>query len=163
MSKSKNQDAGAKPSPVVIEASIREILDALQFRTVIGGINLHEEVKNPDFRFVSSMSPDESQKLSAVLARFIQESKIDGFNEGVKMGSMRAVGAAVKKRQENADDFAKNMFSIVQEMKTVHGVETMRETVATLNENEIKSPRGGQWNLSSLQLMQKRWEKLGLI
>ncbi len=146
-----------------LSSSIDNIIDSIRSQTDIEGIPLHEKILDPNFRFVSSKNPAQSRDLSEAFALVVKLSRDNGFVDGFSQGARKGTEAAVSKRVSDADEFAKNIFSVVEKVKHDSGVSTIRGTVDKLNQKGIQSPNGGKWNKSSMQLLQKRWKELGLV
>lgn len=135
-------------------ASLDEVVDAIATGRLVENISILEKVKSSDFLFTTKDQPELSLKVSKALAKVRKEDRtLDP--EISEMGRLKS--------KENAYEFARQMYEIVQKIKAEEQITTYRETVAALNKHQIPTGRGGDWHLKTLQNLNKRWKELGFI
>ncbi|WP_375444361.1 hypothetical protein [uncultured Fibrella sp.] len=142
-------------------ATLDDVLDAIVNNKIIERTNITERMQEPNFRFVTAFDPDHSLKVSHALSAFLKHYK--------SHEASRASVSGVKQRQSNADEFAINMYHIVEAIKEEQQISSYRDVVQALNEAKIdtyqkQDSKGGRrsWHLSTLQKLTKRWQELGL-
>jgi hypothetical protein len=161
-----------------IFSSMREVVHAITNQSVIEvttsqgvveKINIAEELKDPNFRFLAKNAPNSSKLLSDAFSAHTE------FIRSSFVGDM--ANKSVQKRVENADEFAVRMFNLIEQLKREEGISTYRDTVKVLNDKKVPTYRSGnmkengkdmitqkgEWHLSTLQNLHKRWKELGLI
>lgn len=138
--------------PYPFRSSLVQVLEAIKTQEPIEGINLLESIKNSSFSFTTNDSPELSSLVSEILSIAIKFG--DTFKPEIQDLGRQAV-------KDNADDFAKELFPVVQKIKREHHVESFRETIDLLNMKKINTARGGKWHMSTYQNLVKRWKKLG--
>ncbi|MVM33427.1 hypothetical protein GO755_25545 [Spirosoma sp. HMF4905] len=129
-----------------------EILEAIRNKKEIDGFNIANAVKNPKFRFYTSDSPLASLEISNTMASVIKDIK--DSNIFMKRGR--------QKRQENADEYARNIHSIINEVTVHETFKSFREAANFLNDQKIPTPLNKRWQPRTLTLLNQRWEALGL-
>lgn len=133
-------------------SSLVDILEAIKKADSIEEVNIVEAIRNPNFRFTTPDHPELSLLVSDVLSIAIK------FGNEIKPEIQQLGTKAIKK---NANEFAKEMFPVIQNLKRDHCIDTFRETVDLLNMKKIKTARGGKWHLGTYQKLVERWKSLG--
>jgi len=133
-------------------SSLNDVLDAINNRTDIEGIDIPEKLKDPNFIFRTLDNEELSMKFSKALSTIYQS----GRTSNPQLGELGR-----EKSKKNAENFAIQMYDIVKSIQEKGKLTTFRETIQALNENNIPSYRGGVWHLGTLHELNKRWEKLG--
>lgn len=143
-----------KLKEVVFHSTLNEIITAISENKPVEGIDLIHELQNPSFRFRIENDPA-GYKLSEAFTKILTQSRSSAGKKGAKKSSA--------KRNESADEFAKEMYDVIEHMKAEAKVKTIRDTVHLLNLEGVKTPNGGKWRINTIQTLQKRWRELGLI
>jgi hypothetical protein len=138
----------------IFNSSLSEILDSINNNTKLEGVDLSKKIRDPNFRFLSKIDPEDSYKLTQSYAGLIANVKTELAQKASK--------ASVAKRQESADEFAKRMKDVVDSVKVKTGSSSQRAIIKALNDNGITAHRGGKWHKGTLQELYKRWNSLGL-
>ena len=139
---------------IFYHASVEDIINSITNGESVDGINILERMQDPRFRFISASNPNYSLQISHAFAKAIAVNK--------SVSNKKASQVGVKKRQQNADEFAKNMKEVIDNVKTESNITTYKDTVEALNKKGIASYRGKKWHIRTLQDLYKRWEALGL-
>ncbi|MCK8491752.1 hypothetical protein M0L20_07800 [Spirosoma sp. RP8] len=147
----------------IFKSNTQELVKAIFEEKEIEEVNLAEKIQNINFRFLSLVDTDNSYYTTEVLASTIIKSREQAANDGAKLIVKKAAHESSKKRNEAADKYAMNMFSVVENIKAETGVSTIRGIVELLDKREIATPNGGQWRINTIQTLQKRWQELGLV
>ncbi|GAB3732378.1 hypothetical protein [Spirosoma lituiforme] len=157
----KKHDNEAGYRLVVFKHTYTDLMEAIAHDEVIkhaieGDFNLREELQNPKFRFISVQAPRLSRLAADALSAQTQYTKTLYGRELSKKGA--------EKRNIDADQYAVNMYDLISRLKKKENISSYRDTVKALNANNIPTFReGGEWHLSTLQNLQKRWKELNLI
>lgn len=143
-------------------STVDQILDAIISNESIEGVDITARMQQHNFRFMNTTNPDHSLKVSHALATFLKNSRA--------MDIQKTSAEGVKKRNENADDFAKNMFNVIEKVKKEEKISSYRDTVEALNKKKIptyndtgKGEVTKEWHISTLQKLVVRWKNLGLV
>ncbi|RYC66968.1 hypothetical protein [Spirosoma sordidisoli] len=146
-------DKSSETSLREFESSTEAILNAIINGKTIEGVDIAESIQNPQFRFKSTKDPVISASMSEAFAILMSRAR----SEAGKKGSAE--------RNRKSDEFAANMYNVIQNMQVESGVTTLQATVDLLNERGVRTysgQEGSKWHLKTLQDLQKRWAKLGL-
>lgn len=136
------------------ETPLYSVLEAIERKNIIEGVNIAEKIKDPLFRFVTIENTELSYKISTVISIIYKDART--LNPDVaELGR--------QKNRENADEFAKKMRDVVTTIQLQEKISSYRETVKALNEKHIPTYRGGEWHIKTLQDLNKRWKELGLM
>lgn len=136
------------------EQSLDNVLDAIKNKAQIEEIDISEEIKNPLFRFITPDSQSLSFKVSEVISTIYTETR---------RLSPEIAELGRQKNKENADEFARNMYDIINSIQQKENVSSYRETVRVLNKKNVPTSKGGQWHTKTLQDLKKRWIELEIL
>lgn len=130
-----------------------EILNAIKERAILEGVDVFEFIQKKDSRFTSLNDKEHSFLISEVISDLLQSTK--------PLNST-TIGLGKEKRIQNADEHARNLFEILNNMDDIKGDISLRKIAKILNEKGISTARGGDWHVQTIQKLYERWEKLGL-
>lgn len=128
-----------------------EIFEAILNKKKIGGVDIMQEVKNPDFRFTSAVEPELVSVVSDLIAAVLKEQYLSNMSK------------AREQRITDADDYARRIYPVITELQDQEKIYSYRKTIKLLTERNIETPKGGKWSISTLQDLYDRCRKLGLI
>lgn len=131
--------------------SAGEIFEAILNKKKIGGIDIMQEVKNPDFRFTSAVEPELVSVVSDLIAAVLKELYLGNITK------------ARQQRAVDADNYARRIYPVITELQNQENIHSFRKTVKLLTERDIPTPNGGKWSTNTLQDLYSRCRKLGLI
>jgi hypothetical protein len=134
--------------------TFRTVLEAIHKKTEIDNVDIAAKVQSYTFRFYTKDYPLLSLETSNAIAETVKE---------IKTPSPQFSAMGRQKRTENADEYARNMYKLIAELKTKEKISSFRQTVKALNKKKVPTPLSGkEWHVSTLQNLQKRWQELGL-
>jgi len=111
---------------------------------------------------LAAMAEYEAAAISARTKAALAAAKARGVQLGGDRGNLPAIAkkgakASVAARQQQAKNRARDLASIVQELRQ-EGRTSLRKIAAGLNQREIAAPRGGIWQVGQVASLIKRLE-----
>lgn len=141
---------------VAFNASTLEIIRNITAQTTLEGVDVATEVQDPSFRFMS-LSTGELVYSTELSEAFATVAKL------IKTRDTRpAIDKSTTKRIANADKFTMKTYPLIEQMHADAGIITNKEIVERLNREQVPTYKGGNWHLSTLNNMKKRWNKLNI-
>lgn len=130
------------------------VLEAIKKKTEIDNVDIAAKVQSYSFRFYTKDYPLLSLETSNAIAETVKD---------IKTPSPQFSAMGRQKRTENADEYARRMYTLIDELKTKEKISSFRQTVKALNKKKVPTPLAGkEWHVSTLQNLEKRWQELGL-
>lgn len=134
-------------------SNLTDIMSAIKGGYEIEGVNIRQKIQERDFTFSSN-----TDQLVSIFSEVLRIS----INEAKFSNNSKATQNSRISRNQRADVFARNLFKSYKRIMKNEKKPTLQEVISAFHQHEIFSPTGKRWGPSSLQMIYKRWEKLGL-
>ena len=122
----------------------------------------NEHANKLTIHLLASINEWEREIISTRIREALKQAKLRGTKLGVagkdnltEEGREKGIENSLLKRIDNADDFAKKIVPIIQDIKN-SGTTTLKSIAAELNLRNIKTARGKSWNPIQVSRILKR-------
>jgi len=147
-----NQDKPNKQNFVIFKASLKSILNAINNKSLVEGIDIHAELQNSAFSFACEDNLELSSLMSTTFKSVVDFTR----QQAIKSIHQHRVAPTVTA----ADKYAIEMVPVIEKLKSDNGVKSFAETVKMLNSQGIQSFRGSKWHVRTLHALYMRNTKL---